>query len=219
MKKTHHILILTLLLAMAVAPALAQTVHPDSLEQREGLLYEKGSDTPYSGTVEDPGREVGQVEDGMRIGAWKGWHLNGQLSWVFEYENGKTRKRTIWHDNGAKRMEGNFIDGKPDGVFPRWNEREQKVSEETYRAGKLHGPRRLWDPDGNLLQETQYEDGQRHGPSTWYFANGQKRWETHYDAGERTGIWTQWTSKGELFMQSEWAGGQLVNRHNPHEGH
>ena len=77
MKKIQPMLTLTLALALA-APALAQTVHPDSLEQREGLYYEKGSDTPFSGTVEDPGRMMGQVEDGLRVGAWKGWHRNGQ---------------------------------------------------------------------------------------------------------------------------------------------
>jgi len=219
MKKTQRILTLALLLTMAAAPALAQTIHPDSLEQREGLYFEKGSDAPYSGTVEDPGRMIGQVEEGLRAGPWKGWHRNGQRNWVFEHEDGKLVKRTIWHDNGAKRMEGRFVEGKPDGVHPRWDEAGQKVSEETYRAGKLHGQRRLWDPDGNLLRETHYEDGQRHGSSTWYFANGQKRWETHYVHDQRTGTWTQWTSKGDLFMQSEWKDGMQVSRHNPHEGH
>ena len=209
---------LALMLAMA-PPALAQTVHPDSLDMREGLYYERGSDTPFSGAVEDPGRMMGQVEDGMRIGAWKGWHLNGQRSWVFEHKDGQLTHRTLWHTNGAKRMEGRYVDGKPDGVHPRWDENGQKVSEETYRAGALHGPRRLWDPDGNLLREIKYEDGQRHGSATWYFANGQKRWETHYEAGQRTGTWTQWTSKGALFMQSEWNNGTLAKRVNPHANH
>lgn len=219
MKKTRRILTLALILAMVAAPALAQSIHPDSLEQREGLYYEKGSDAPYSGQVENPGQMIGQVEDGLRVGAWKAWHANGQLNWVFEHEDGQLAHRTIWHANGAKRMEGRFVDGKPDGIHPRWDEAGQKVSEEAYRAGTRDGPRRLWDPKGHLLQETKYEEGQRHGPSTWYYATGQKRWETHYANGQRTGTWTQWTSNGELFMQSEWKDGTLVSRHNPHEGH
>jgi antitoxin component YwqK of YwqJK toxin-antitoxin module len=207
------------LLGLIAAPALAQTVHPDSLEQREGLYYKKGSAAPYTGAVEDPGVMVGQVEDGLRVGPWKGWHANGELNFVFEHEGGQLVHRTIWHANGAKRMEGRFVDGRPEGVHPRWDENGQQVSEETYRAGNLHGARRLWDPDGHLLHEAHYEDGALHGPSVWYYADGAKRWETHYDAGQRTGTWTQWAGNGDLFMQSEWEGGRFVRRHNPHAHH
>jgi antitoxin component YwqK of YwqJK toxin-antitoxin module len=162
---------------------------------------------------------VGQVEEGMRVGTWRGWHRNGQPSFVFEHENGAIRHRTIWHPNGAKRMEGSYIDGQPDGIHVHWDDGEQKVSEETYRAGKLDGVRRLWGPDGALLQTATYKDGQLDGPTVWFFADGSKRWETHYAAGKRAGVWTQWTNAGEVFMQSEWETGALVNRTNPHSGH
>lgn len=208
-----------LLLALVATPALAQPVHPDSLEMRDGRYYAPGSATPYTGALEDPGRMVGQVEDGLRVGTWKGWYPDGQLNWAFEHDAGQLVKRTIWHANGAKRMEGRYVAGKPDGVHPRWDAGGQKVSEETYREGALHGPRRVWDADGHLLQEAQYKDGQLDGPATWYYASGAKRWETHYAAGQRTGTWTQWTAKGELFMQTEWADGKLVKRHNPHRDH
>ena len=219
MKKTRPILILILMLAMAATPALAQTVPPDSLEQREGLYYEKSSDTPYSGTVEDPGQMTGQVEDGLRVGQWKGWHENGQQAWVSEYEGGRTRYHAMWYVNGQMRFEGNYGEDGPDGLHVSWREDGQKVSERFYRQGKPEGKRQVWAPGGHLLLVAHYQDGQRHGPSIWYFANGQKRWETHYDADQRTGTWTQWTSKGELFMRSEWKDGMLVSRHNPHEGH
>ena len=219
MKKTQHILTLTLVLAMVAAPALAQTVHPDSLEQREGLYYENGSDTPYSGKVEDPGVMAGQVAEGHRIGHWEGWHENGRKAWVTTYEDRLPRYHAMWHPNGQMRFEGNYAEGRPDGLHVSWNEDGQKVSERSYRVGKPEGKRQVWAPEGHLLLVAHYQDGQRHGPTTWYYANGQKRWETHYEAGERTGTWTQWTSKGELFMQSEWAGGTLVSQHNPHEGH
>ena len=219
MKKTYTTGWVVTLALLVTVPAFAQAVHPDDLDQREGVYYVKGTDTLYSGMVEDPGVIQGEAEDGVRIGTWKGWHLNGQLSWAYEYEKGKTLKRTIWHDNGAKRMEGRFVDGKPEGPFPRWDKNEQKVSEEIYQAGKLHGVRRLWDGEGNLLLEAQYEAGVQHGPSTWYYASGAKRWETHFADGQRTGTWTQWTRNGDLFMKSEWQDGVQVSRHNPHEGH
>ncbi len=213
---TQGILGVLALALLGSTAALAQAVHPDELEQREGLYYEKGSDTPYSGKVEDPGQMVGQVEDGQRTGQWKGWHENGRQAWVSEYEEGRTRRHAMWYPNGQMRFEGNYGESGPDGLHVSWREDGQKVSERSYRQGKPDGKRQVWAPEGHLLHVAQYQDGQQHGPTIWYYADGQKRWETHYEAGQRTGTWTQWTRKGEVFMQSQWDHGTLVKRTNPH---
>lgn len=198
--------------------AVAQAVHPDDLEQREGRYYEKGSAEPYSGKVEDPGQVAGQMEDGLRVGRWTGWHENGKQAWVSEFEEGIARYHAMWYPDGRERFEGHYVEGRPDGLHTAWSESGQKISERSYRQGQLDGKRQVWDPDGHLLQVAEYRDGQPHGPTIWFYADGQKRWETHYDAGQRTGTWTQWTQKGEIFMQSEWEGGKLVKRNNPHAG-
>jgi antitoxin component YwqK of YwqJK toxin-antitoxin module len=215
-RATRQLLLLIILAGVGIGPALAQTVLPNELEMREGRYFLKGSEAPYSGAVEDPGRLVGQVEDGLRVGDWKSWDEEGNLEWIFEHENGELRRRTFWYTNGTKQMENSYAGGRPDGLHTRWSRAGAKTAEATYRQGELHGVRKLWDTDGNLLQEARYEAGKLHGPLVWFFAGGEKRWETHYDNGERTGVWTQWTQKGEVFMQSEWEAGKLISRTGMH---
>ena len=42
-----------------------------------------------------------------------------------------------WYKNGQKQSEGNFKDGKPDGLFIAWYENGQKKSEAGDRTYKL----------------------------------------------------------------------------------
>ena len=53
------------------------------------------------------------------------------------------------YDDGKKKEEGNFKDGKSDGVWTEWNWNGQKEWERTYKDGE-EIERTFWDEDGNV---------------------------------------------------------------------
>jgi len=50
----------------------------DDLVIRDGLYYEKFTDVPFSGEI-DEGLVRGELEDGKQEGPWVSYHDNGQL--------------------------------------------------------------------------------------------------------------------------------------------
>ena len=62
------------------------------------------------------------------------------------------------HDNGQKKWEGNWKDGKRHGLQTGWYEDGQKKKEVTYKAGKKISEKQ-WDEDGNPM-----------GQDGWYWA-------------------------------------------------
>jgi len=66
-----------------------------------------------------------------------------------------------YYDNGNKREEGTFKDGKKHGLFQRWFENGQKDGEATYVDGLRHGLYQRWKEDGTILEEAIYENGEK----------------------------------------------------------
>ena len=103
----------------------------EELEFREGIVYLKGSDTPYTGK------------------AFK-LHSNGQKEGEINFKNGKVDGLQVsWHSNRQKRGEGNYKDGEEDGLFIKWHENGQKRSEGNYKNGKpVEGSEKFWNSKG-----------------------------------------------------------------------
>ncbi len=83
----------------------------DQLVEREGILYEINSETPFTGTVvefHDSGqlKEQGFFKDGKLYGPWEFYYKNGQL-----------------------KQEGSFVGGKPDEQYESY--------ESYYESGQL----------------------------------------------------------------------------------
>jgi len=80
--------------------------------------------------------ELEKIENGK----WTLWHENGQKSSEGEYINGeKNGKWTIWHQNGQKSVEGEYINGKQNGKWIRWYSNGQKEYEGEYLNEEKNG--------------------------------------------------------------------------------
>jgi len=102
----------------------------EELDLREGIIYLKGSDTPYTG------KAFALYENGQKLGEtnYKGGKLDGVS--------------VEWFENGQKRSEANHKDGKEDGLVVSWHENGQKYVEANYKDGKLVGSTKLWNSKG-----------------------------------------------------------------------
>ena len=126
-----------------------QTVDFSKLVERDGLMYEGDSETPFTGVV---------VEK----------HENGQKSLEQPFKDGKEEgPYTFWHANGQKSAEGTFKDGKPEGPGTGWHENGQKKVEATYKDGELEGLVTWWHANGQKAKELTFKDGTDVSKTEW----------------------------------------------------
>ena len=87
-----------------------KNVNRDQLENREGIQYLSGSDTPYTGKA-------------------FALYENGQKSFEENFNKGISNGLQImWHENGQKSFEVIFINGEAvEGSYKYWNEDGKRV--------------------------------------------------------------------------------------------
>ena len=110
--------LLLVLLSLSL-PSFGLTV--DDLIKRDGLYYEKFTDVPFSGEI-DEGPVRGELKDGKREGPWVYYYDNGQLDNKGVYENG--RKEGPWvsyWSNGQLSYKGVFKNGRKEGPWVSYN--------------------------------------------------------------------------------------------------
>ena len=76
----------------------------DKLEEREGIVYLKGSDTPYTGKAtslyENGQKTEANLKDGKRDGLIVLWHENGQKALEQKYKDGEEISAKYWNRKG-----------------------------------------------------------------------------------------------------------------------
>ena len=130
-------------------------VNEEEVEEREGVLYIKGSDTLYTGVQSvfyANGQKMSEYtyKNGKVDWLQLGWYKNGQKRNEVNWKDGKLHGLDVWwHKNGQKRWESNYKDGKMDGLSVYWHENGQKRSEENYKDGnKVEGSAKYWNSKG-----------------------------------------------------------------------
>ena len=116
-----------------------------------------------------------------------------------------TGKVFLFHENGQKMSEGNYKDGKEDGLWVHWHENGQKRSESNLKDGKENGLWLMWHKNGQKWIEENYKDGKCEGLSVRWHGNGQKQVEGNFKDGELISA-KFWNSKGEPVSSKEEAG-------------
>ena len=99
------------------------------LVERDGLYYQKFSDVPYSGAVEEEytfgGFREGRIENGLKEGPWIQWYDNGQIWTKWMYHQGTIEYFERRHENGQLEEVCEYQNGKMHGLFTRYFENGQ----------------------------------------------------------------------------------------------
>ncbi len=85
---------------------------------------------------------------------------NGSKKQELNYSDGK--KNGIfqrWFPNGQLEKRGNYRDDRFDGFFEAWNEEGVRKWKGFYQEGKQHGEWILFDKNGNALPTIYFKDG------------------------------------------------------------
>ena len=109
-------------------------VNSKELEEREGIYYVSGSDTPYTGksfTLNENGKKASErnFKDGKKEGLHVSWYPNEQKQRETNYKDGKEEGLHVsWHKNGQKLVEVNYKDGEEvEGSRKYWNSKGEPV--------------------------------------------------------------------------------------------
>lgn len=105
---------------------------------RYGLLYQKFSDTPFTGQIVT----VENGPEGKFVIADENWR-NGK----------KDGSSTRWFSNGVKMYERNYTNGKWNGTVTRWWPNGQKMYVRAYSKGVKHGEEATWRSDGTPINK------------------------------------------------------------------
>ena len=106
------------------------------------------------------------------------------------------------YSNGQKKIEGNVVNGKPEGVKTEWYENGQKRVERNYVNGKQEGIETKWYENGQKKVENNYVNGKPEGIETEWYENGQKRTEGNVVNGQYNGVFTRWDENGQKLSET-----------------
>jgi antitoxin component YwqK of YwqJK toxin-antitoxin module len=70
-----------------------------------------------------------------------------------------TGKIFINYENGQKRAEANYKDGKKDGLYVQWHQNGTKAAEVNHKDGKREGLTIGWYKNGQKMAEGNFKDG------------------------------------------------------------
>lgn len=170
-----------LIVILFSSPAFSLTI--DDLVERQGLYYEKFTNTPYSGAVE--GREQGKFRNGKKEGVWNIYYASGQLSQSENYKNGKLNGELVgFTRNGNVLYRGQMKDGSGYGEWLTFFYDSSQVSvRETYKDGKAYGLTYGYNKDGTLDYTVEVSHGKWNGLYSGYNEDGTVQFTKEYKNG------------------------------------
>jgi antitoxin component YwqK of YwqJK toxin-antitoxin module len=89
-----------------------------------------------------------------------------------------------FNSNGQKKLAGNFVNGKEEGLFTEWYQNGQKISEVKYVNGEPEGLETRWHRNGQKQSEINYINGKKEGLETRWNKNGKKHREINHVNGK-----------------------------------
>ena len=157
-----RLLVLLVSLPLLLGGCGENVVNDDEIEPREGVVYLKGSENPYTGKAialweNGQERSGGIYKDGKPDGLWLRWHKNGKKRSEDNWKDGKRDGLFVqWNEVGQKEAEVNFKDGKEDGLALMWHENGQKKAEGNWKDDKVvEGSRKVWNSKGEPVDSLE----------------------------------------------------------------
>ncbi|MEC7875542.1 MAG: RDD family protein, partial [Pseudomonadota bacterium] len=79
---------------------------------------------------------------------------------TFDLENNNIQLKESFHENGQKKMERHYVNGKENGTSTLWYENGQEQVVINYSEGKRHGLLTRWHENGDIKKTLTYSNGE-----------------------------------------------------------
>lgn len=152
--------------------------------------------------------------NGIKEGISKEYDEQGNLKKLDQYENGVINDtvqefafidiRTIYHENGTKKLIGGYANEKKQGIFREYDntpdsgkiinsfiyDQDVLLSEGIIdNYGTYIGPWKIYYPTGELKEEGEYVNGVKEGEWRYYYKNGSLEQKGKYVKSKIHGTW------------------------------
>lgn len=182
------------LLTVSLATVNAQDyLTAPQLERKEGVMYIKGSDTPFSGDYN------------MN-------HDNGKIFIKGQYVNGlKEGKWVVYDSLGALRSEEAFAKDQWEGERKTYHPNGKISTTESFKAGIRNGLHQGFYENGQLIFKVNEVNGHKVGSWVYYHNNG-KAWEKgQFKANKHEGKWTTYDGNGKTTSVRKYKEGKQIS--------
>ncbi len=235
MKKIILILVMFLLTLTSCSKERIEDM--SKLEARDGIIYVKGEDKPYTGTFIEKYengnlKETLEVQDGILHGEKKSYYKNGQLSFsVMVANRWNEGVYKIYYESGNLKSDGFYMNGriegwsirkyKDDKIIEKTNyekEREVDISKlgEKYKMIYMANKHETYTgmlvekySNGNLKETLEVQGGAIHGENKRYYENGQLSFNTMIVRGWNEGPYKTYYENGNLRSEGFYKKGKI----------
>jgi len=139
------------------------------------------------------------------------WAEDGHRRLELEFRNGKRDGLLVeWYPDGQKTRQGRWASDRETGVWTGWQPTGDKAWECTYQDGKIVGKKTFWR-DGKVSVEEIHDASGRKVETIRWHANGQKAVHGHFSGGRKHGPWTHWDEDGNIEAEGRWRDGKPWN--------
>ena len=117
----------------------------------------------------------------------------------------------IYFKKGQLWLEGNYNDGKRDGLYEEYYENGQLKIKVNYKDGEPDGLSELYFENGQLRAKVNFKDGEYDGLFEAYYENGQLKAKRNFKDGELDGLSELYDENGQLKVKRNYKDGILIN--------
>lgn len=131
-------------------------------------------------------KECGKIVDANKVGLWQEWYEDGKpyKEIVYNQEGQPDGTMKDWFPSGSLKSTMEFKNGVAEGLTTYFHENGTKRAEETYINGKLEGTSKVWDKDGKITQEITYKNHKYDGILTYYNKDGSIKLKQLWENGQ-----------------------------------
>ena len=116
-----------------------------------------------------------------------------------------------YYENGNLEAEGNFKDGKQEGLGKSYYDNGNLEAEGNFKDGKLEGLGKEYYENGNLKGEKNFKDGKLEGLSKAYYDNGNLKAEVNFKDDKPEGLFKVYYENGNLGVEINFKDGKAVS--------
>ena len=148
----------------------------------------------------------GNFFNGEPVGSIIHYYTNGNIESIAKYYPSSPRvDAVIYHSNGQKAAQGEYIDKKKNGKWQYFSNKGILISEENWNKGLKNGLSTLYSStDGTLLEEINWKMGKMHGIYKTYYTTGQNRISMNYENGKMHGSFVCYYPDGKIWNQGQY---------------
>jgi antitoxin component YwqK of YwqJK toxin-antitoxin module len=129
-------------------------------------------------------KREGKVLAGKLTGSWKDYNMNGFITSVDNYAEGKKDGKSVtYHDNGKIKAETDYSAGETNGYYRQYYKNGKLQMEGAYIGDKEIDVWNSYFINGKLSSINFYNDGNLDGWQEYYSINGKLDYEEFYELG------------------------------------